>query len=451
MESVDNKNAMFHAGFKDTAYWLDDTCQTGHSESSLPRYADVVIVGSGYTGLHTALQTIKAGRSTIILDGGQIGHGCSSRNGGQISTGIKPSREQLIKKYGPERGESIRAEGNTALSWVTSFIRDNNIDCDLEQNGYFQAAHTPAHYNKMVNEIDELNRLEDQGIFAVSRQEQRSEIGSDFYYGGIVYPRYASIHAAKYHRGLLKLAQESGVRLYGNCAANGITRHQNQSRERFTINTSKGVIKSREIMIATNGYTSRITPWFNRRIIPIGSYIIATEELDKTLINEMFPRNRVLSDTRKVVYYYRASPDRKRVLFGGRVSASETDTSVSGPRLHQQMSKIFPQLSETKISHSWMGSVGYTFDDIPHTGNLNGLHYAMGFCGEGISMASYLGMRSGQKIIGNPNGNTALDDLPFPTRPFYRGNPWFLPYAVSWYSWKDERETRKAARMSASR
>jgi len=138
-----------------------------------------------------------------------------------------------------------------------------------------------------------------------------------------------------------------------------------------------------------------------------------------------------------VVYYYRASPDRSRIVFGGRVSHNETNPLLSGPKLHRDLVKIFPQLKETKISHSWMGFVAYTFDTLMHVGNQDGLHYAMGYCGSGVGMASYLGMRVGQQVLGNPEGKTAFDDIPFPTRPLYTGNPWFLGASVMYYRYRD--------------
>jgi len=187
-------------------------------------------------------------------------------------------------------------------------------------------------------------------------------------------------------------------------------------------------------------------PWMQRRVIPIGSYIIVTEELPEELIDRLFPTDRMASDTCKVIYYYRATPDRKRILFGGRVSARETDTGASAPRLYQSMTRIFPELDGYSISHSWSGTVAYTFDELAHTGVHDGIHYAMGYCGSGVSMAGFLGMRAGQKVLGLAEGQTAFDDLPQPTRPFYNGKPWFLPAAVGYYRWLDARQCRAAAR-----
>jgi len=205
------------------------------------------------------------------------------------------------------------------------------------------------------------------------------------------------------------------------------------------VTTPKGRIAARDVLVATNGYTGPLTPWLRRRVIPIGSYIIATEELPEATVERLFPSGRHITDSRKVVYYYRASPDRRRILFGGRVSLSETDPRASGPKLLADMVRIFPDLAGTRIARSWMGFVAYSFDELAHVGRHEGLWYAMGYCGSGVGMASYLGMRIGQQIVGLKEGATAFDGLGFQTRPFYTGNPWFLAPSILYYRWRDRR------------
>ena len=145
----------------------------------------------------------------------------------------------------------------------------------------------------------------------------------------------------------------------------------------------------------------------------------------------------MITDTRKLVVYYRASPDRKRILFGGRVSLNETDPSKSAPALHDQLVTIFPQLASKKVSHSWMGFVGFTFDEMPHSGEEGGMYYSMGYCGSGVSLSSYFGTKLGQRIAGLAEGETPLTQVPFQTRPFYSGNPWFLVPSILFYQLKD--------------
>ncbi|MEM7221793.1 MAG: FAD-binding oxidoreductase [Pseudomonadota bacterium] len=424
------------AGFKETPYWWDEVAPPELAPVELPQSVDVAVIGSGYTGLNAALETVRGGRSTLVLDAEAAGWGCSTRNGGQISTSVKPSLDALARRHGRERAAAIRREGVAALDWIEDFVMREAIDCDFRRSGRFHAAHTPRHYEALVRQIGELDRDESIEAHAVPRAEQRRELGSDAYHGGVVFPRHAALHPAKYHKGLLTRALESGARVMSHCPVLAIERKGHE----FSLATAKGKLTARDVVVATNGYSSAITPWLRRRVIPIGSYVIATERLPDELVDELFPTDRIVSDTCRVVYYYRAAPDRSRILFGGRVSARETDPKVSGPRLKAELAHRFPELAEVGLSHSWAGTVAYSFDQIAHCGTHEGIHYAMGYCGSGVSMASYLGMRMGLRVLGRAEGRSAFDDLPFPTRPLYSGTPWFLPAVVAWYRWRDRLE-----------
>ena len=306
---------------------------------------------------------------------------------------------------------------------------------------------TPRSTTKLITrDAEKLSRSEGVEAYAVPSSEQLKELGSEVYHGGVVFPRHASLDPGKYHRGLLERVVEAGVDVVGNCAVMDIEK----VADGFILKTPKGRVKARDVIVATNGYTTKLTPWLQRRVIPIGSYIIATEKLDPSMVDTLFPTNRIASDTCKVVYYYRTSPDRQRILFGGRVSATETNPMLSGPKLLKDMCRIFPQLEGTKISYSWTGTVAYTFDELAHTGQHNGIYYSMGYCGSGVSMASYLGMRLGQKVLRLAEGKTAFDDLPFPTRPLYVGKPWFLPAVVSWYRFRDRIQYQRSVRDLAA-
>ena len=422
------------------AYWTDGLAPLSVTHSDILSKADVVIIGSGYTGMHAAIVTASQGKITQVLESQTPGWGCSTRNGGQISSSIKPTLQQLTKRFGAERARAIRAEGQKSLDWIEAFITTYGIDCHFMRNGRFHAAHTPRHFEKLVAEAQRLGVEENVPTIIVPRQDQHKELGTDAYFGGVVFTQHASVHPAKYYAGILQTALDAGARVTGHCPATAIGR----SGDGFIVSTPKGKIKAGKVVVATNGYSGSLMPYVKRRLIPIGSYIIATEPLEKSVMDRLFPKDRVVSDSCKVVYYYRPSPDRSRILFGGRVSANETDPSISGPKLQKNLYRIFPELKGCGISHSWSGTVAFSFDELMHIGQQDGLHYAVGYCGSGVGMASYLGMRLGQQVAGLVEGQTAFDNLPFPTRPFYRGNPWFLPAMVGWYQWRDRWQCQRA-------
>ena len=420
---------------KTTPFWWDDVPRPTLPEAPLPEAVDVAVIGAGYTGLHAALQTARAGRSTLVLDAEEAGWGCSTRNGGQISTSIKPSFDLLAQRHGEQRALAILQEGQQSLSWIAEFVRQEAIDCDFGQVGRFHAAHNAARYEALTAQIRAQPRGLEVDAHAVPRAEQRSELGTDAYWGGVVYPRHCSLHPARYHQGLLERVISAGAGVFGRCR---VARFEKQG-VRFRVETGRGPILAHDVVVATNGYTKGLTPWLQRRVIPIGSYMIATDPIPRALMDRLIPKNRIVSDTRKVVYYYRSSPDRTRVLFGGRVSHQETDPRVSGPKLHAAMAALFPELAQTRVSHSWCGFVAYTFDELMHLGIHEGMYYAMGYCGAGVGTASYFGMRIGQQLLGRKEGRTALDGLEFQTRPLYRGNPWFLAPSIAYYRWRDSR------------
>lgn len=418
-----------------TPWWHDSADRNICSriaEQALPAKADVVVVGSGYTGLHAALVCADAGRESLVVDAGELGFGCSSRNGGQISSSIKPGFEVLKKRHGDSVALAIHQEGHRSLQWLGEFIEQAGLDCDFDRCGRFHAAHNKNAFNKLRIKLNSEHPLLGSDAQLISQAEQRAYISSDAYFGGAVFPRHASVHPARYHRELVRLAAEKGVRFMADCRVESVF-----GEGPFRLLTSRGEVLANEVVMATNGYTSAVTPQLQRRVIPIGSYMIATECIQPELLNRLLPTSKIISDSRKVVYYYRKAPDGQGILFGGRVSGSETDPAVSGPLLRRELVNLLPELEGIGISHSWSGLVAYTFDELPHIGKQQGMHYAMGYCGAGVGMASYLGNKLGKQLVGDPDGETAFSIPSFQTRPGYRGKPWFLPAAVQYYRLRD--------------
>jgi len=424
---------IFAKGYKSEPYWWEAAPRPVLPETPMPKQIDVLVIGSGYTGLSAAVETARAGRSTLVIDAESAGWGCSSRNGGQVSTSIKPGFDALSGRHNEQLAYAIRREGIDALDYIGELIDSEKIDCDWTRSGRFHAAHNPKQFEGLVKAVGSQPKGLELPMEIVTRAEQRREIGSDAYFGGIVYPRHGALHPGKFHLALLQRAQAAGVTVIDHCPALSIERNNSG----FQVRTAKGEVQARDVVIATNGYTGPLTPWQRRRVIPIGSYIIATEELDPAVAHELAPTNRMMSDTRRVVFYYRLSPDRRRMVFGGRVAYLESNPDICAPRLHDWMSRLFPQLKQSKVSHAWMGFVAYTFDTLPHIGKQDGLHYAMGYCGSGVSLATYFGRKIGLQVVGKAEGKSPLDNVAFQTRPLYSGNPWFLAPSIWWYQLLD--------------
>ncbi len=424
---------LFTKSFKTKPYWADIAPKVPLPETGLPDEIDVLIIGGGYTGLSAALPAAREGLGTLVVDAEHLGWGCSLRNGGQLSTSIKPSFATLKGRYGEEIATNLCREAQASLDYMHALSKVDGIDMGLREVGRFHGAHKPHLYDRLAKDCEAGHPVWKTDAYMVPKSEMPSELATDAYHGGIVYPHHCSIDVSRYHPSLLEMALRMGAMVKENCRVVSIERLGTG----FKVRTSHGPVKAGKVVLATNGYTGPISPWHQRRIIPIGSYVIATEEIPRQIIDRLFPTDRVLSDTRKLVYYYRLSPDRKRVLFGGRVSLNETDPRSSAQKLHQDMSALFPELSEVRISHSWMGFVGYTFDTLAHCGEDKGLYFAGGYCGSGVGMASYLGMRIGRKVAGLEKTPSTFERIPFKTRPLYKGDPWFLAPSVAVYRMRD--------------
>lgn len=395
-------------------------------EGPLPAEVDVLVVGAGYTGLAAARETAAAGRSTLVLDAGAIGAGCSGRNGGQVAYSLKPSLAALSARHGPSRAHAICREALEAMRHLKSLATEGGVDCDWAQNGCFYGAHTPRHFKQMAHDAEHQPEGLEQRISVVPRAEQHRELDSDFYHGGCVYHDDASVDPMKLLLGLLRLAEERGARVADHCRVQSL----GAAGRGFEALTAKGVVRARNVLIATNGYSGALSPWHRRRVIPIGSYQISTEPLGRERMRKLIPHARNIVDSRRVVIYLRPSADGERMVFGGRAALAEVDPLACVPRLRSMMTRIFPELGAARIDHAWAGWVAYTFDTMPHLGEHDGIHYCMGYCGQGVPLAPYYGMRIGQQMAGLEEGRTALDGLPFPTRPYYVGNPWFLAPSV---------------------
>ena len=399
---------------------------------ALPGRAETVIVGAGYSGLSAALTLARAGREVLVLDSEAVGFGCSSRNGGLIGPSFhKLGLAGLRAAYGEGRAQAILRESMESLDYVKSFISNEKIDCDLKICGRFRGAVKPPHYDAMAREGEGLAKATGLEFEMVPRSEQYREIGSEHYHGGIVYPNDGHLQPAKYLKGLAEKVLEAGGRLFAPAKVTHIFKEEPE----IEVVAAGRRIWTRQILIATNGYSGLELPYFRRRIIPLRSAIIATEPLDAEIAKSLSPKGRGFGESSRLVLYYR--PYGRRLVFGGRAFDLSDRPDRYVPDLVRLMTRIYPQLQDCGISHAWSGTVAYTFDHAPHIGCHDRLYFVMGYCGSGVGRASYFGRKAALKMLGRKDGRTSLDGLEFPTRPLYSGMPWFLPFILRWHSLAD--------------
>lgn len=429
---------LFHPDFKPEPYWWEAARPTVEGSRDLPAETDVLIVGSGYAGLACALELKRGGREVTVAEANAFGEGASTRNGGAVSASLNLGKGIAggASKAGTMDEAEVRrflGEGVAVLDLLETLIRRESIDCHYERSGRFSGAFARRHLDGMYATVEKLNQYAEAEAEVLPPERQRQEIGSDFYHGGLLVRRAGKLHPSLYHNGVLAACRRAGVRLSANTKVLKIEGRKGQ----FRVGTSAGPVRCEEVVIATNGYTGEVTPELRRRLIPVASHIIATEELPEDLARRLIPNGRTISDTPRILHYYRLSPDGRRMIFGGRARFTDVGPEVSAPLLHRAMCDRFPELAEARVTHAWRGNVAFTFDHMPHMGRQAGVHYCLGCNGSGIAMMTYLGHMTARAILGGGNVESAFAGRPFPTRPFYDGRPWFLPIVGAWFRFLD--------------
>ena len=424
---------IFHPDFKTRPYWWDAYAPTPLPEIALPRDIPVLIVGAGYAGISAAIELNRAGIDCLVIDAEEPGFGGSTRNGGMVSGGVNVGKGLVAPAPSPEEVGPLLSDAAEAFDHIDTLIAREGIDCGWTKSGYFLGAWCRSHFDGMAKKIGLLNGHARSEARIVPEDQQRAEIGSDYYRGGMVIERAAHLHPALYYKGLLGIAARRGIAIASRTPALRI----NPVTAGFSVETPRGTIHAGHVIIATNGYTGDATPGLKRRVVPVNSYIIATEELPDGLAAAISPQNRSFADTRRMLSYYRLSPDGKRLIFGGRAKYAPVDPREAAPILYQFMTDRFPDLRGIRITHAWTGNVAFTIDEVPHMGLFEGLHYALGCNGSGVAMMTWLGYQTARKIVGGPNRINAFDRPTLPSHPLYRGDPWFLPMIGAWFQAKD--------------
>ena len=422
-------------------FWLSTVeMPTSDSTQPLPESVDVAVIGAGFTGLSAARTLAKRGVKVAVLEAQTIGWGASSRNGGMVLTGMKLGVNKLISMYGRELTQRMYAASLQSIDCVERIVRDENIRCDFSRCGHLEVACKQKHFDDYARQVEVIAREFNHQLRIVPKSELVSEIGSYLYYGGMVDEVSAGVNPAQYVAGLAWAADRAGAEIFENTRVDQIARESRQGAAGWSLKTTRGNFWARNVFVGTSGYTGPATPALQKKIIPIGSYIITTAVLHETLAHELSPRNRMIYDSKNYIYYYRLTPDR-RMLFGGRAAFfPETKDSIrkSAEILRLGMIEVYPQLRDTKVEYVWGGTLDFAFDIMPHAGQMDGIYYAVGYAGHGVAMATYQGQKMAELIAGDSTDNPFVG-IPFPGAPLgmYSGKPWFLPFAGAWYKFLD--------------
>jgi glycine/D-amino acid oxidase-like deaminating enzyme len=206
----------------------------------------------------------------------------------------------------------------------------------------------------------------------------------------------------------------------------------------LVVDTRHGSLRAADVVVATNGYTGRSTPALARRLVAIPSFLIATEPLGHERVRSLIPGGRMIVETRDKHLYYRPSPDGTRIVLGGRAALHPIALDAAARWLDKELCAIFPSLADVRVSHVWTGNVAMTRSDLPGIGRRDGIWYALGCNGSGVALMPYLGHKVALKVLGQREGKTAFDDLPFTAVPFYNGTAWFRPLMTWWFRARDK-------------
>ena len=434
-----------HANIITTPYWWDAAPPVDAPPAEWQKSVDVVIIGSGFTGFGAAIPLARAGLRVLIVEKNKIGSGASTRNGGITSGNLRYSFDQLFKKFGPEKAAKFFLEAQAARQDLLSFIIEENIDCDLQRCGRFVGATQPRTLVAMQREADNLSKITGVVPVIYDKSGLADQIESDKYCGGVWRNDISGIHPAKLLAGMHKVAIAAGVYIFTDVAVSSVRRIEARADVCFIVDTSKGQINAGHVITATNAYTDPSMPWLRRRLVPVISEMIATEEIGENYLRSLMPSKSMYSESLQLGYYFRPSPDGKRILLGGR--RMDSDSSAAAERLRAGLVSIFPNLADCAVSHHWFGFVAFPFDQLPKLTVHDGVIYPAGYCGSGTVWARWLGQKAAQMVLDDMAGahsfssrsaDTVFAGIPFRSMPFYSGEPWFLPLAMRFYRVKDQ-------------
>lgn len=421
---------------KFSSYWHDtsvpfDKAVAGPVEGDF----EVAVIGAGFTGLNAARVLAKSGLKVALLEAEHVGYGASGRNGGHLNSGHFASFGAIKARFGDAQARRLWKAYDDSIDLIEAIIDEEKIDCDFRRGGKLKLASKPSHVKGLQAMCEEIRREVDPTVEWLSRDDLRRELGSDAFHGAVLSPKSAMMHMGRYVNGLAEAAHRYGATIWEHNAVTGRERLSNGWR----LTTPTGSLTARQVILATDAYTTDTFGYFRRRMMSVASFIIATRPLTPAEVAATLPGNRNYTNSLNIANYFRLTPD-NRLLFGGRArfsaaSNQKTDTG-SGQLLRQQMLGMFPQLADVEIDYCWGGLVGCTQDRYPRAGIADGVIYGMGYSGHGAQVSTLIGQALADIAMGR-NDTNPLDGLAWNAVPMHTGKPWFLPIVGAYYRMKD--------------
>jgi glycine/D-amino acid oxidase-like deaminating enzyme len=421
---------------KPIPYWLDSAPGfAGGAAGAVEGEVDVAVIGGGFTGLSAALAFGQRDANVVVLEAGKVASGASGRNGGHVNNGTAVDVADIAARYGVDRARDLYHAYDAAVDTVERIVREQQITCDFRRGGKIKLAAKPAHYEKIARSFELLHGGIDPETDLVPASRIREEVGSDVFYGGLVHRKSAQMHMGRFATGLADAALRHGARIYEDAPVTALKRI-NGAAHRVT--TPRGTLTAKQVLVATGASQKGPFLFFRRRVIPVGSFIIATEPLSAAQLDSIMPTRRTATTTKNIGNYFRIAPD-DRLIWGGRARfalSSPTSDLKSGRILQAGLRQTFPQLGRVRIDYCWGGIIDLTADRLPRAGEHIGLFYAMGYSGHGAQMSVHMGQQMAAVMAGDSTANP-LRGLPWPAIPGHFGPPWFTPFVGAYYRLQD--------------